>query len=65
MKRQEVHDIFIKRDEACFQCEMAHGDFKDLFRTTDSEKVLRDKTLNIAKRNKMWWISKRSSFNGL
>ena len=29
---------------------MAYGDFKDLSRITTAEKVLRDKTSNIAKR---------------
>ena len=27
---------------------MAYGDFKDLTRTTDSDKILRDKAFNIA-----------------
>ena len=36
-------------DKACFQYEMAYGDFKDLKRRTFSDKVLRDKAYNIAK----------------
>ena len=36
-------------DKACFQYDMAYGDFKDLAKTTASVKVLRDKTFNIAK----------------
>ena len=36
-------------DKACFQHDMAYGDFKDLKRRTFSDKVLRDKTFNIAK----------------
>ena len=36
-------------DKACFQHDMAYGDFKDLKRRTASDKVLRDKTFNIAK----------------
>ena len=36
-------------DEACFQHDMAYGDFKDSARTTDSDKLLRDKAFNIAK----------------
>ena len=36
-------------DKACFQHDMASGDFKDLARRTASDKVLRDKAFNIAK----------------
>ena len=36
-------------DEACFQHDMAYGDFKDSARTTASDKLLRDKAFNIAK----------------
>ena len=36
-------------DKACFQYDMAYGDFKDLVKRTASVKVLRDKTFNIAK----------------
>ena len=36
-------------DKACFQHDMAYGDFKDLTRITASDKVLRDKSFNIAK----------------
>ena len=36
-------------DKACFQQEMNYGDFKDLARRTASDKVLRDKTFNVAK----------------
>ena len=36
-------------DRACFQHDMAYGDFKDLKRRTGSDKILRDKALNIAK----------------
>ena len=39
-------------DKACFQHDMAYGDFKDLARRTASDKVLRDKTFNIAKNPK-------------
>ena len=35
-------------DKACFQHDMAYGDFKDLARRTASEKILRDKAFNIA-----------------
>ena len=39
-------------DKACFQHDMAYGDFKDLKRRTFSDKVLRDKAFNIAKNPK-------------
>ena len=39
-------------DKACFQHGMAYGDFKDLNRRTASNKILRDKTFNIAKNSK-------------
>ena len=39
-------------DKACFQHDMAYGDFKDLARRTASDKVLRNKAFNIAKNRK-------------
>ena len=39
-------------DEACFQHDMTNGDFKDIARRTASDKVLRDKTFNVAKTRK-------------
>ena len=36
-------------DKACFQHDMAYGDYKDLARRTAADKVLRDKAFNIAK----------------
>ena len=39
-------------DKAYFQHDMAYGDFQDLARRTASDKVLRDKTFNIAKNPK-------------
>ena len=39
-------------DQACFQHDMAHGDFKDLKKRTVADKVLRDKAFNIAKNPK-------------
>ena len=36
-------------NKACFQHNMAYGDFKDIAQRTTSDKVLRDKTFNIAK----------------
>ena len=38
-----------KLDKACFQHDMAYGDFKDLNRRTFADKVLCDKAFNIAK----------------
>ena len=39
-------------DKACFQHDMAYGDFKDLARRTASDKVLRDKAFKNAKNPK-------------
>ena len=39
-------------DIACFQHATAYGDFKDLLRRTVSDKILRDKAVNIAKNPK-------------
>ena len=39
-------------DEACFQHDIAYGDFKDLAKRTASDKLLRDKAFNIAKNPK-------------
>ena len=39
-------------DKACFQHDMAYGDFKDLTRRTASDKILRDKAFHIAKNPK-------------
>ena len=36
-------------DKACFQHDMAYGDFKDLAKRTGADKVLRNKAFNIAK----------------
>ena len=38
--------------KACFQHDMAYGDFKDLKRRTASDKALRDKAFNVAKNPK-------------
>ena len=37
-----------KLDKACFQHDMAYGDFKDLKRRTQSDKALKDKAFAIA-----------------
>ena len=39
-------------DKACFQHDMAYGDFKDLTRTTASDKIFCDKAFNIAKNSR-------------
>ena len=39
-------------DKTCFQQGMADGDFKDLTRRTASDKILLDRTFNIAKNPK-------------
>ena len=39
-------------DKACFQHDMAYGDFKDIKRRIASQKLLRDKAFNIAKNPK-------------
>ena len=39
-------------DKAYFQHDMAYGDFKDLARRTAADKILKDKTFNIAKNPK-------------
>ena len=36
-------------DKACFQHDMAYGDFKDLAKKTSADKVLRDKAFKIAR----------------
>ena len=52
-KPQDLKYIYQNElDKACFQHDMAYGDFKDLNRRTASNKVLRDKAFNIAKRLK-------------
>ena len=41
-----------KLHKACFQHDMACGGFKDLARRTASDKILKDKKLNIAEKTK-------------
>ena len=53
LKQPGCTHIFQKElDKACFQHNMAYGDFKDLTRRTASEKVLRDMAFDIAKNPK-------------
>ena len=51
--------------KACFEHDMAYGDFEDVARRTQSDKVLRNKAFNIVKKLKIWWISKRYCFYSL
>ena len=55
-KFKETGDTsYIYRNElhkACFQRDMAYGNFKDLKRRTASDKILRDNAFNIAKNPK-------------
>ena len=39
-------------DKACFQHDVAYGDFKDLASRTASDKIFRDEAFNIAKNPK-------------
>ena len=53
MKKQDTSYIYTNElDKACFQHDIAYGDFKDLKRRTVSDKTLRDKVFNIAKNPK-------------
>ena len=49
-KKLEIHDKDFYQnelDKACFQHDVPHGNFKDLTRTTVSDKILSDKAFNI------------------
>ena len=53
MKQETPRCIFQNElDKACFQHDMAYGNFKDLNRRTFADKVSRDKGFNIAKDTK-------------
>ena len=54
-------------DKACFQHDMAYGDFRDLKRRTASrtDKILRDKAFNIAKNPKYNGYQRGLAFYGL
>ena len=59
LEKQDSQYIYQKElDKACFQRDMAYGDFKDITRRTASDKILGDKAFNIAKKSKILWISK-------
>ena len=49
-KTGDSRDIYQNElDKACFQRDMAYGDFKDSTKRTVSDKILRDKSFNVAK----------------
>ena len=52
LKKQEIQDIFIETNY--IKRDMAYGDLKDLQRKIASDKVLCDKSFNIAKNLNMW-----------
>ena len=52
LKLQIRNKLSSKLDKACFQHDVASGDFEDLNRRTIADKVLRDKAFNIAKNAK-------------
>ena len=48
-KTGDSRDIYQNElDKACFQRDMAYGDFKDSTKRTVSDKILRDKSFNVA-----------------
>ena len=47
-KRDSQYIYQNELDQACFQLDMAYGDFKDLTKRTAADKILRDKAFNIA-----------------
>ena len=52
LRKREIQTYIYQNqpDNACFQHDMAFGDFKDLPRKTAADKVLLDKTFNVAKK---------------
>ena len=53
--KKTVHTDFIYKnelDKACFEHDIAYGDFKDLKRRTFSDKIFRNKAFNFAKNPK-------------
>ena len=50
--------------KACFQHDMAYGDFKDLAGRTASDKILHDKAFNIAKNSKYYRYYRGLALNG-
>ena len=54
-----------KLDKACFQDDMADGDFKDLNKRTAAEKIITGKSIQYFLKSKIWWISTWPCCNGL
>ena len=55
-------------DKACFQLDMAYGDFKDLLGGVTTDEILCNNSFDVRKFLKCdetWWISIRTCFNGL
>ena len=52
-------------DKACFQHDLTYGDFKDLKRRTQSDKVLKDKAFEIASNPKYDGYQRRLASIGL
>ena len=54
LQKQVIDNIFIKTNQIklVFNNDTAYGNLKDLTRRTDSDKLLLDKTFNIAKNTK-------------
>ena len=52
-------------DKACFQHDITYGDFKHLTSRIASDKILHDKSFNIAKNPKCGGYQRRSSLNCL
>ena len=52
-------------DKACFQHDLAYGDFKDLAKRTAADKVLRDKAFNIAKDPKYDGYQRKTKGSGI
>ena len=48
-----------KLDKACFEHDMTYGDFKDLKRRTQSDRVLKDKAFKIANNPRYNWYERR------
>ena len=66
-KFKETGDYIYKNelDKACFQHDMAYGDFKDLPKRTASDKVLRDKAFNVSKNPRYDEYQRRTCFYSL
>ena len=57
--------IYLSKQTRYFQHDMAYGDFKDLTKRTASDKILRDKTFNVAKNPKYDGYQREPASTGL